>query len=57
MRLAGGTNWSKKNAYIMVVGKPERKRPQGRPRYRSVDNIKMYRREIGGGGMDRIVLS
>jgi hypothetical protein len=39
------------------VGKPERKRPLGRPRRRWVDNIKMYRRKIGWGGMDWIDLA
>jgi hypothetical protein len=38
------------------VGKPERKRPLGRPRRRWVDNIKMDLREIGWGGMDWINL-
>jgi hypothetical protein len=33
------------------VGKPERKRPPGRPRRRKVDNIKMDLREIGWSGM------
>jgi hypothetical protein len=37
----------KRNAYRIVVGKPEGKRPLGRPRRRWVDNIKMDRREIG----------
>jgi hypothetical protein len=31
-----------RNAYRILVGKPERKRPLGRPRHRWVDNIKMY---------------
>jgi hypothetical protein len=31
----------KKNAYRILVGKPEGKRPVGRPRRRWVDNIKM----------------
>jgi hypothetical protein len=30
-----------------MVGKPERKRPLGRPKRRWVDNIKIYLREIG----------
>jgi hypothetical protein len=30
----------KRNAYRILVGKPERKRPLGRPRRRWVDNIK-----------------
>jgi hypothetical protein len=36
----------KKNAYSILVGKPERKRPLGIPRSRCVDNIKMDLREI-----------
>jgi hypothetical protein len=39
------------------VGKPEGKRPLGRPRRRWVDNIKMDLREIGLGGMDWITLA
>jgi hypothetical protein len=31
----------KRNAYTVLVGKPERKRPLGRPRRRWVDNIKI----------------
>jgi hypothetical protein len=31
----------KRNAYKILVGKPERKRPLGRPRHRWEDNIKM----------------
>jgi hypothetical protein len=34
------------------VGKPERRRPLGRPRRRWVDNIKMDLREIGLDGID-----
>jgi hypothetical protein len=41
-----------RNVYRILVGKPEGKRPRGRPRCRSVDNIKMDLREIGFGGMD-----
>jgi hypothetical protein len=44
------------NAYRILVGKREGKRPLGTPRRRWVDNIKMDRREIGGGGMDWIDL-
>jgi hypothetical protein len=43
---------AKRNAYRIVVGKPEGKRPVRRPRHRWVDNIKMDLREIGRGGMD-----
>jgi hypothetical protein len=39
------------------VGKPEEKRPLGRPRCRWVDNIKMDRREIEWDGIDWIDLS
>jgi hypothetical protein len=42
MGKACGTNMEKKIAYILLIGKPEGKRPPGRPRRRSVDNIKMY---------------
>jgi hypothetical protein len=38
---------AKRNAYRILVGKPEGKRPLGRPRRRWVNNIKMYLREIG----------
>jgi hypothetical protein len=31
----------KRNAYRLLVGKPEGKRPLGRPRHRLVDNIRM----------------
>jgi hypothetical protein len=37
----------KRNAYRILVGRPEGKRPLGRPRHRWVDNIKMDHREIG----------
>jgi hypothetical protein len=36
-----------RNAYRILVGKPEGKRPLGRPRCRRMDNIKMDLREIG----------
>jgi hypothetical protein len=39
------------------VGKSEGKRPLRRPRRRWEDNIKIYLREIGWGGMDWIVLA
>jgi hypothetical protein len=37
----------KRNANRILVGKPEGKRPLGRPRRRCVDNIKIDLREIG----------
>jgi hypothetical protein len=52
MKWACSTNGSKRNAYRILVGKPERKRPLGRPRCRRVDNIKMDLREIGWDGLD-----
>jgi hypothetical protein len=47
----------KRNAYRILVGKPEVKRPLGRPRRSWMDNIKIYLREIGCGGMDWIHLA
>jgi hypothetical protein len=47
----------KMNAYRMLVGKLEGKRPLGRLRHRFLDNIKMDLREIGWGSMDWIDLS
>jgi hypothetical protein len=44
----------KKNAYRILVGTPEGKRPLGRPRRRCVDNIKMDLRAIGWDGVDWI---
>jgi hypothetical protein len=51
------TNGEKRNAYRVLLGKPEGKRPLGRPRHAWVDNIKMDLREIGWGGMDWIDLA
>jgi hypothetical protein len=42
---------AKRNAYRILVGKPEGKRPLGRPRRKCVDNIKMDLREIGWDDM------
>ena len=39
------------------MGKPEGKRPLGRPRRRWDDNIKMYLQEVGWKGMDWIDLA
>jgi hypothetical protein len=47
----------KRNAYRILVGKPEEKRPLGRSRRRWVDNIKMDLRDIGWDGMDWIETS
>ena len=43
--------------YRVLVGKPEGKRPLGRPRSRWKDNIKMDLQEVGYGGMDWIELA
>jgi hypothetical protein len=42
----------KRNAYRILVGKSEGKRPLGSPRRKWADNIKMYLREMGWDGMD-----
>jgi hypothetical protein len=47
----------KRNAYRILVGNPEGKRPLGRPRCRWVGNIKIDFREIGWDGMDWLDLS
>jgi hypothetical protein len=49
-------NGEKRDAYRILVGKPERKRPLGRPRRRSVD-INMDLTQIGCGGMAWIDLA
>jgi hypothetical protein len=46
-----------RNVYRVLVGKPEGKRPLGRPRRRWEDGIKMDLREIGWGGMEWIRLA
>ena len=46
-----------KNAYRVLVGKPESKRPLGRSRRTWVDNIKMDLREVGCDPRDRITLA
>jgi hypothetical protein len=46
-----------RNAYRILVGKPEGRRPLGRPRCRWVDNIKMDLRRTGWDGTDWIHLA
>jgi hypothetical protein len=48
---------AKRNAYRILVGKPEGKRPLGSPIRRWVDNIKMVLREIGCDGIDWLELA
>jgi hypothetical protein len=46
-----------RNVYKLLVGKPEGKRPLGRPRRRWIDNIKMDLLDIGVSVVDWIVLA
>jgi hypothetical protein len=54
---ACSTNWEKRNAYRLLVGKPEGKSQLGKPRRRWVDNIRMYLGEVGWGHVDWIGLA
>jgi hypothetical protein len=47
----------RRGAYRALVGKPEGRRPLGRPRRRWEDNITMDLREVGWWGMDWINLA
>jgi hypothetical protein len=47
----------RRGAYRALVGKPEGRRPLGKPRRRWEDNIKMDLREVGWGSMDWINLA
>jgi hypothetical protein len=49
---AYSTNGEKRNAYMLLVGKPEGRRPLGRPGRRWVDNIRMDLVEVGWGDED-----
>jgi hypothetical protein len=59
MRLAGPVTrmGEKRNAYMLLLGKPEGKRPPGRPRHRWVDNIRMDLEGMGWGDVDWIGLA
>jgi hypothetical protein len=59
MRWAGhlASIGEKRNAYRILVGKPEGKRSLGRPRHRWEDNIRMELRGTGWVGMDWIDLA
>jgi hypothetical protein len=46
-----------RNAYRLLVGKPEGKRPLGRPRHTLVDNIRMDLGEVGWSDVDWIGLA
>jgi hypothetical protein len=54
---ACSTNGEKMNAYRVLLGKPEGRRPLGRPRRRWVNNIKMDLRDIGWDGVDSIEMA
>jgi hypothetical protein len=56
MGRACSTNWEKRNAYRIFVGKPEGKRLLERPRCKSEDNIKTVLRVIEWCDMDWIDL-
>jgi hypothetical protein len=51
------TNGKKRNAYRLLVGKPEGKRSLGRPRHRWADNIRMDLGEVRWGYVDWIGLA
>jgi hypothetical protein len=57
MGRACSTNGAKMNACWTLVGKPEGKRPLGRPRRKWLDNIKIDLRDIGWGGLGWIDLA
>ena len=49
--------WERRGVYRVLVGKPEGKRPLGRPRHRWEDNNMMDLQEVGCDGMDWIELA
>jgi hypothetical protein len=57
MGRACSTNGKNRDAYSILVGKPQGKRPLGRPRHRWVGNIKMDLGGTGWGGMDCMELA
>jgi hypothetical protein len=57
MGRAYNTHGEQRDAYRILVGKPERKKRLGRPRHMWEDNIKMYLRDVGCGAMDWIDLA
>jgi hypothetical protein len=46
-----------RGVYSILVGKPEGKRPLGRPKRRGVDNTEMDLQEVGCGSMEWIELA
>jgi hypothetical protein len=57
MGTACSTHGEKRNSCRVLVGKPEGRRPLGRPRRRWEDNIKVDLKEMQWGGMDWIDLA
>jgi hypothetical protein len=57
MNRSCSTNGEKRTAYNILLGKPEGKRPIGRPRRRWVDNIKIDLGDIEWDAMDWIDLA
>jgi len=51
------TYGKRRGVYRFLMGKPEGRRPLGRPRRRCEDNIKMDVQEVGYRGMDWIELA
>jgi len=49
---ASSTYGERRGSHRVLIGKPEGKRPLGRPRRRWEDNIKMDLQEVGCGGKD-----
>jgi hypothetical protein len=49
--------WEGRGVYRVLVGRPEGKRPLGRPRHRCDDNMKMHLRETGIDGANWIRLA
>jgi hypothetical protein len=57
MGRACGAYGEDRGVYRVLVGKPEGKRPLGRPRCRWEDNIRMALQEVGGGRGDWMELA
>jgi hypothetical protein len=49
--------WDRRGAYRVLVGRPEARRPLGRPSLRWDDNMKMDLQDVGWRGVDWIALA
>jgi hypothetical protein len=56
-KMGGACSAERRGVYRILVGKPEVKRPFGRPRCRWEDNIKTDLKEVGCAGVDWIDVS